>query len=77
MVSPNDLTIKRSKLYQAYGFGVIIKNELLVIKTFQFAIGFYPNLPNDAAPFRFNPVKTYDFQFDDFQIQQPYIIPFQ
>lgn len=77
LISDESSPLTKSKLYQGFGIGLIIKNELLVINTFQFAIGIYPYMPGKkGVTTRFNPVKTYDFTFDDFQIQRPAVIPF-
>jgi hypothetical protein len=78
LVADEDAKLIGSKLYQGYGFGLLIKNELLVIKTFQIAIGIYPFIPEEnGATFRLNPYKTYDFTFDDFEIQSPAVVPLQ
>jgi hypothetical protein len=77
LISPNNESLSKSKLYQGYGIGLLVKNELLVINTFQFAFGFYPNIPErDELLIRLNPIKTYDFNFEDFQSQKPAVIPF-
>ena len=78
LINDQDSPLLRSRLYQGYGFGLIIKNELLVIHSFQVAIGFYPYIPDrDGSVLRLNPVKTYDFSFEDFEIQEPGIIPLE
>ncbi len=78
LIANEDSRLMDSKLYQGYGFGLLIKNELLVINTFQLSIGLYPFVPDrDAAMVRFNPAKTYDFTFQDFDIQRPSIVPFE
>jgi hypothetical protein len=74
----NDLTpFYQQKVYQGYGIGVLIKNELLVLSNFQFSFGFYPHVPGEHSMFKFNPVKTYDFSFKDFDISKPGVIAFQ
>ncbi len=65
------------RVYQGYGIGVQIKNELLVLSNFQFSFGFYPHVPGEHSMFKFNPVKTYDFSFKDFDISKPGVIAYQ
>jgi hypothetical protein len=78
LLADKDGKLIDSQLLQGYGFGLLIKNELLVIKTFQIAIGFYPFIPEkNGASVRLNPYKTYDFAFADFDIQAPSVIPLQ
>ena len=43
-----------SHMYQGYGIGLLVKNELLVISTFQFSFGFYPNVPGRSSQTIFN-----------------------
>jgi len=69
---------KDSKLYPQIGFGVLIKNESLILNTFQISIAFYPSIPgkgqNVLKPDVF---KTTDFGFRDFVIGKPGIVAFQ
>jgi hypothetical protein len=62
----------RNRLYQGYGIGLLIKNELLTINSFQISIGIYPFIRDaDNSLFKYNPIKTYNFTFRDFDIQKP------
>jgi hypothetical protein len=75
LISDEHESLTKSKLYQGYGLGLLIKNELLVIKSFQVAIGIYPFIPGrDNAAFRFNPLRTFDFSFEDFEVVRPGVI---
>jgi hypothetical protein len=67
-----------SKLYSQIGLGVLIKNENLIISTFQFSFSFYPVIPGSGQNiFKFNSFKTTDFGFRDFKIEKPDIVVFQ
>lgn len=69
---------RNSKVYSQIGFGVLIKNESLVINTFQISIAFYPLLPGDGQnAFKANTIKTNDFGFRDFDIGKPAPVSFQ
>lgn len=60
-----------SRFYQSYGIGLLVQNELLVINTFQFSFGWYPHIPGQGSDIRFNPIRTYNFTFDDFAVAKP------
>lgn len=61
--------------YTSFGLGLLIKNELLVLNTFQISIAFYPVIPGlKNNVLKINPVKTYDFQFRDFDMEKPYLV---
>jgi hypothetical protein len=77
MVADNN-SFSRSRVYQGYGVGLLIKNELLVISTFQVSLAIYPSMPgSDEGYFRFNPVKSYDFRFSDFDLGKPAMVGYQ
>jgi hypothetical protein len=63
---------KNRKLYSLFGVGVLIKNEHLVINTFQVSISFYPLIPGRGNNvFKFNSYRTGEFGFRDFEIGKP------
>jgi hypothetical protein len=63
---------KNRKMYSQIGFGVLMKNENLVFKTFQISISFYPSIPgNGQNIFKMNSFSTTDFGFRDFEIGKP------
>jgi hypothetical protein len=69
---------ENSKVYSQIGLGVLIKNENLVINTFQISIAFYPLTPADGQnAFKTNSIKTNDFGFRDFEIGKPAPVLFQ
>jgi hypothetical protein len=69
---------KNSRLYSQTGFGVLIKNDNLIINTFQISIAFYPSIPGMGEDiFKFNSYKTTEFGFRDFEIGKPGTIIFR
>ncbi len=69
---------KNSKLYSQIGIGFLIKNENLVLNTFQVSIAFYPVIPGVGQNiFKTNSYKTSDFGLADFEIGKPSIVIFQ
>jgi len=67
-----DTKFKNEKVYSQIGLGVLIKNENLIINTFQFSISFYPQIPGDGYNiFKTNSFKTTDFGFSDFELGKP------
>lgn len=67
-----------SRVYSHLGAGVLIKNENLVINTFQVSISFYPLIPGIGHNvFRLNSINTSDFGFRDYEIEKPGRIKYQ
>jgi hypothetical protein len=65
-------------MYQQISLGVLIKNEYLIINTFQFSISFFPIIPgNGLDVFKANSFRTNDFGFRDYGIGKPGTIEFQ
>ena len=75
----NDLMgFKNSKVYSQLGVGVLIKNEHLVMNSFQISISFYPNIPGIGQNiFKINSFSTDDFGFRDFEIGKPGVVEFR
>ncbi|MCX6270477.1 MAG: hypothetical protein NTU44_04515 [Bacteroidetes bacterium] len=68
---------KNKKAYAQLGLGVLIKNENLIISTFEISLAFYPVIPgNGHNVFKINSFKTTDFGFKDFEIGKPATIIF-
>lgn len=72
-----DRSIFKSRIYQGYGVGFRLRNENLTINTFQVRIGYYPNIPGLASPFRFGLDGVSSLSLRDFDISAPSIIPFK
>ncbi|NOU48283.1 MAG: hypothetical protein HOO86_14660 [Bacteroidales bacterium] len=69
---------KKSKVYSQLGLGVLIKNDNLVINTFQISFSFYPTIPgNGNNVFKTNSFETQDFGFSDFEIGKPATVIFR
>jgi len=69
---------KNSKLYSQIGLGVLIRNENLVISTFQISVAYYPDIPGRGQNmFMLNSFKTIDFGFQDFEIGKPETVLFR
>jgi hypothetical protein len=69
---------KKSKVYSQIGLGVLLKNEHLIINTFQISIAFYPTIPGMGNNvFKMNSFQTADFGFKDFAIGKPAVVTFQ
>jgi hypothetical protein len=69
---------KNSKVYSEISLGVLIRNDNLVISSFQFSVSYYPSIPGMGQNiFKANTLKTTDFGFRDFEIGKPGIMLFQ
>ncbi len=78
MIGDDSGGLKRSKVYSQVGIGVLIKNDNLVINTFQISVSFYPLIPGIGNNvFKMNSIKTSDFGFRDFEIGKPGQIIYQ
>ena len=67
-----------SKAYTQVGFGVLIKNEHLIINTFQLSMSYYPTIPGKGQNvFKSNAFRTSDFGFRDFEIGKPMPVVYQ
>lgn len=68
----------KSNIYSQFGLGVLIKNENLIINTFQFSFSFYPSMPGTGHNMLImNSFQTNDFGLSDFEIGKPAIVRFQ
>jgi hypothetical protein len=65
-------------VYQAYGIGVLLRNENLVINTIQISLNYYPLVPGKHPDFfQFNPSTLSDLKFTDFYLSKPDYIGYQ
>lgn len=60
-VSSNSENLFSSQYYSSFGLGMLMKNERLVISTFQVSISFFPYLPGNKEGYRFNGFKAWEF----------------
>lgn len=78
MLGDAETGFRNSNLYSQIGFGVLMKNEHLIINTFQLSIAYYPTIPGTGQNvFKTNSFRTVDFGFRDFVIGKPAIVDFQ
>ena len=69
--------IEKSPLYQAYSFGIMIRNEHLVSSTFQISIGAYPFLPDGTNNvLLFNPLTSFTLRVRSFSMGRPEFISY-
>jgi hypothetical protein len=67
-----------SPVYQAYGIGLLIRNEYLVINTIQISLSYYPIVPGKSPDqFQFNPGSISDVKFTDFSLSKPDFLGYQ
>lgn len=67
-----------NRLYLALGLGVLIKNNYLLINTFQVSFTFYPFLPERGYNvFGLNAYKTTDYGLSDFEISKPQVVEYR
>jgi hypothetical protein len=77
MLSHSDIGSK-NHFYSALGLGVLIKNNYLLINTFQVSFTFYPSLPVKGHPLlEWNVYKTTDYGLNDFEISKPQVVEFR
>lgn len=69
---------RRSPVYSQFGIGMLIKNEFLVISSFEISIAYFPFIPgvgnNLIKP---NPFKTTDLGFQDGSIGRPSTVTYE
>ena len=77
LVSFSDRALLRGPLYQGYGIGFRLRNENLTFNSFQIRLSYYPNIPNNTAPFRtyFEGVPV--LRFRDFDLSAPQITTYR
>jgi len=69
---------KNSNVYSQIGVGVLIKNDHLIINTFQISFAYYPSIPGRGQNvFKGNSFRSADFGFRDFEIGKPAVVLFQ
>jgi hypothetical protein len=66
-----------TKIYHGYAAGLLIRNENLLVSSFQFTIGIYPENKGIRNIFKFNPVSTFTLNVRNFAFSRPRVIPFE
>lgn len=68
----------RSPVYQGYSLGVLFRNENLLSSSFQFTVGYYPNLPDaGSSKFKINPVTSFSVRFRSFSTSRPSTVSYE
>jgi lipoprotein-anchoring transpeptidase ErfK/SrfK len=75
MLGDDNRALLKSQVYQAYGLGLLVRNENLVVNTFELSFGFYPNLAGDND-YRVNPISNYNLRFKDYFLSKPELISY-
>lgn len=75
---PLDASINPNTIYQAYGLGLLLRKENLVVNTIQITIGFYPNIPDGTgANFKYNPIGVNNLNLRDFDVAKPDLLNYR
>ena len=78
VLSHYDNVTAGNRFYSALGLGVLIKNNYLLINTFQVSFTFYPFLPEKGYNiFNLNAYKTTDYGLNDFEISKPQVVDYR
>ncbi len=76
--SPLDANLNPNTIYQAYGLGLLLRKENLVVNTIQITFGFYPNIPTGTGTnFKFNPFGINNLNLRDFDVSKPELINYR
>lgn len=63
------------RIYPAFGLGLLVRNEYLLVKTFQFSIGFYPDVPGVAnATTVFDPINSFQLGARSYAFSEPDVV---
>jgi hypothetical protein len=76
MITPANINLFSGQLFQGYGLGFRLRNENLTFNTFQFRLGYYPNIPNNNAVFRTQFSGIPSLRLNDFDIRAPEVVNF-
>ncbi|MFA9188228.1 hypothetical protein AAGV33_09195 [Flavobacterium sp. FBOR7N2.3] len=67
-----------NKTYSKIGIGLLISNDYLVFSSFQLSLAYYPKIPfSGDNVFKTNAFETTDFGFQNFELEEPKIVPFK
>jgi hypothetical protein len=78
MLSDAATGFKHSNVYSHFGLGVLIKNDHLIINTFQISFAYYPTIPGKGQNvFKVNSFRTADFGYRDFEIGKPAAVVYE
>ena len=78
MLGDGEHGLKSSRVYSQFGVGVVISNDYLVFSSFQFSFSYFPSIPgNGENILKTNSYRTSDFNFQNFDISKPTLVPYQ
>lgn len=61
-----------NRIYPAFAIGLLVRNEYLLVKTFEVSIGFYPDVPGSAnATTVFDPISSFDLGARGYAFSRP------
>jgi hypothetical protein len=75
-IGDNMESLLNSKIYQAISFGLLVRNENLVLNTFELSIGFYPYI-SGGDWYRLLPVSSYKLKVRDFALPKPEVLSYE
>jgi hypothetical protein len=77
MIGDQNNNLLQSNLYQAYALGLMVRNENLLINTFEISFGAYPFLPDGHNNvFKLNPIAGFTLRVRVFSISKPSFISY-
>lgn len=76
-IGPEPDRAGQSHLYSGFGFGCMLRNENLVLKTIKLRAGFYPGLPENKSGFLFEFSGVSSLQFLDFRPKRPQTLHYE
>ena len=78
MIGNKNNPMQRNQTYSKISIGILISNDYLVFSSFQLSLSYYPKIPFEGnGIFKTNAFETTDFGFQNFELEQPNIIPFK
>jgi len=68
----------KSKIYQPYSTGILVRNESLLNSSFEITFGLYPNQPDYSKPvYKLNPVTSFTLKIRSFEISKPSVVGYE
>lgn len=72
MLGTENELFRKSPVYSSFGIGLLIKNDYLLMSSFQISVAYYPVIPGIGDRIiKMNPVKASDFGYRGFDVDQP------
>lgn len=78
LLQDDNNTMLKSPVYQSYALGILIRNENLLVSSFEITAGFYPSVPgSDEKRWKLNPLMGFTLRVRSFAIGRPEIVWFE